>query len=85
MCQPPAPELTGRDANKGENGGGNVKGGGEAQAAARKTERGRGTTHDASVNGDNGDGERQGQVVRDQGDGDATGGQRGDRGRRARI
>ena len=74
VCQPRAPELTGRDATQGEHGGENRKGGGEAQAAAGKVERGRGTTHDASAIRDSGDRERGGEVGQKQGDGDATGG-----------
>ena len=85
VFQPRAPESTGKDATQGEHRGGNRKVGGEAQAAAGKSERGRGTMHDVSANGDRGDGERGGQVSRKQGDRDTTGGQRGDGRRRARI
>ena len=56
VCQSHAPDLTGRDSNQGEHKGENGKGGGKVQEAAGKTERGIGTTHDASANGDNGAG-----------------------------
>ena len=85
VYQQRVPDSTGRDANQGECGGENGKGGGEAQLAAGKSKRGRGTTHNAGVNGDKGAKERLGQVFWEQGDGDATGGRRGDGGRYARI
>ena len=65
VCQPRAPDLMGRDANQGEHRGETWKRGGEAQAAAGKTEKGRGTTQDTSVNGDKDAGERRGQVGRE--------------------
>ena len=74
VCQPRAPDSTGKYAIQGKDGGEHRKGGGEAQAAAGKTERGHGTTHDASANRDNGNGDRQGQVGREHEDGDTTGG-----------
>ena len=85
VCRPGAPDSTGKDANQGEHGGGNSKGGREAQAAARKTERRSVTTHNASANGDRGAGERGVQLGRKQVEGDAPGGRQGDGGRRARI
>ena len=85
VCRPGAPDSTGKDANQGEHGGGNGKGGREAQAAARKTERRSVTTHNASANGDRGAGERGVQLGRKQVEGDAPGGRQGDGGRRARI
>ena len=85
VCQPRAPYSRGKDTIQGEHVGENERGGGEAQAVAGKPERGRVKTNDASASGDKGSGERQGQVGREQGDRDATGGLRGDGGRRARI
>ena len=38
MCQPCAPDSTGKDATKGEHGRENGEGGGEAQAAVGKAE-----------------------------------------------
>ena len=56
VCQPRAPNSTGRDADQWVHGG---KGDGEAQEAAGKNERGTGSaTHDASVTGGNRAGER---------------------------
>ena len=85
VCQPRSPDLTGRDADKRVNGGGKSKGGGKVEEAAGKNEGGSDTPHDASANGDNGAGERQGKVGQGQGDGDATGGRQGEGGIRARI
>ena len=59
VCKPHAPDLTGKDAIKWEHGGENGRGGGEAQAAAEKTQRGSDTTNDASANGEKGDRERR--------------------------
>ena len=56
VCEPRTPDLMAEYADQGEHGGENRKGGGEAQAAAGKTERGRGTTHNSSANRYKGDG-----------------------------
>ena len=60
VCQPRAPDLTGRDAEQGGHGG---KGGREAQAAAGENKGGTARQSNyVSVTGERGKGERQGQV-----------------------